>query len=155
MIQPAQGDSRQSRGKRERRSWFALQHKYAPYIFVSPFFILFLIFGAFPTAFSMFLSFQDWNTVRGLATMESVGYENYQLLFTDPWFWQALGNTLWLAVAGGAPQYLIAIPLAFLLVSGARRLRHPLTAAYFLPYITSTVAVAIVFQTLDRKSTRL
>ncbi len=148
MIQPAQGDSRQSRGKRERRSWFSLQRKYAPYIFVSPFFILFLIFGAFPTVFSMFLSFQDWNPVRGLATMEFVGFENYRLLFTDPWFWQALGNTLWLAVAGGAPQHLIAIPLAFLLVSGARRLRHPLTAAYFLPYITSTVAVAIVFQTL-------
>ncbi len=149
MIQPAQGDSRQSQGrKRERRSWFALQRKYAPYIFVSPFFILFLIFGAFPTVFSMFLSLQDWNPVQGLSTMEFVGLENYRLLFTDPWFWQALGNTLWLAIASGVPQHLIAIPLAFLLVSGVRRLRHPLTAAYFLPYITSTVAVAIVFQTL-------
>lgn len=128
--------------------WHRFQRKYAPYIFVSPFFLLFLAFGLFPTIFSMYLSFQKWNPVQGLSTMEFVGLENYHLLLTDPWFWQALGNTLWLAVASGAPQHLIAIPLAFLIVSGFKSLRHPLTAAYFLPYITSTVAVAIVFQTL-------
>ena len=128
--------------------WHRFQRKYAPFIFVSPFFLLFLGFGLFPTVFSMFLSLQKWNPVQGLQSMEFVGFENYQLLFTDPWFWQALGNTLWLAIASGVPQHLIAIPLAFLIVSGFNSLRHPLTAAYFLPYITSTVAVAIVFQTL-------
>ncbi len=128
--------------------WHRFQRKYAPYIFVSPFFLLFLGFGLFPTIFSMYLSFQKWNPVQGLSSMEFVGLENYQLLLTDPWFWQALGNTVWLAVASGAPQHLIAIPLAFLIVSGFNSLRHPLTAAYFLPFITSTVAVAIVFQTL-------
>lgn len=128
--------------------WHRFQRRYAPYIFVSPFFLLFLGFGLFPTLFSLYLSFQKWNPVQGLASMEFIGLENYQLLLTDPWFWQALGNTLWLAVASGVPQHLIAIPLAFLIVTGFSSLRHPLTAAYFLPYITSTVAVAIVFQTL-------
>lgn len=128
--------------------WYRFQRKYAPFIFVSPFFLLFLGFGLFPTVFSMFLSLQKWNPVQGLRSMEFVGFENYLLLFTDPWFWQALGNTVWLAVASGVPQHVIAIPLAFLIVSGFNSLRHPLTAAYFLPYITSTVAVAIVFQTL-------
>ncbi len=130
------------------KRWYRFQRRYAPYIFVSPFFLLFLGFGFFPTLFSMYLSFQKWNPVQGLSSMEFIGLENYQLLLTDPWFWQALGNTVWLAIASGLPQHLIAIPLAFLIVSGFNSLRHPLTAAYFLPYITSTVAVAIVFQTL-------
>ncbi|MDZ7706207.1 MAG: sugar ABC transporter permease [Trueperaceae bacterium] len=128
--------------------WYKFQRKYAPYIFISPFFILFAIFGIFPTIFSIYLSFQSWNPVQGLGSMEYVGLENYTYLLTDPWFWKSLYNTVWLALVSGLPQHLIAIPLAFALVSAARRLRHPLTAAYFLPYITSTVAVAIVFSTI-------
>lgn len=128
--------------------WYRFQRKYAPYIFVSPFFILFAIFGIFPTLFSIYLSFHAWNPVSGLSTMEFVGVENYVFLLTDPWFWQSLFNTLWLALASGLPQHVLAIPLAVALVMGVKRLRHPLTAAYFLPYITSTVAVAIVFSTI-------
>ncbi len=128
--------------------WYRFQRKYAPYIFISPFFILFAIFGIFPTLFSIYLSFHAWNPVSGLNSMEFVGFENYVFLLTDPWFWQSLWNTLWLALASGLPQHLLAIPLAVALVMGVKRLRHPLTAAYFLPYITSTVAVAIVFSTI-------
>lgn len=128
--------------------WDRFQRKYAPYFFVSPFFILFAIFGLFPIFFSIYLSFQAWNPVQGLATMEYVGAENYEFLLTDPWFWRSLSNTLWLALAGGLPQHLIAIPLAFALTMGIRRLRNQLTALYFLPYITSAVAVALVFSTI-------
>jgi multiple sugar transport system permease protein len=128
--------------------WHRFQRRYAPYIFVSPFFLLFAVFGLFPTLFSIYLSFQQWNPIQGLGAMEFVGWENYVWLFGDPWFWKSLWNTLWLAIVSGLPQHLVAIPLAFALVMGASRLRHPLTAAYFLPFITSTVAVAIVFQTI-------
>jgi multiple sugar transport system permease protein len=129
--------------------WHRFQRRYAPYIFISPFFILFAVFGLFPTLFSIYLSFQAWNPVQGLGSMRWVGIENYEFLFTDPWFWKSLYNTIWLALASGIPQHLLAIPLAFALVSSVQRgLRHPLTAAYFLPFITSTVAVAIVFNTI-------
>lgn len=129
--------------------WHRWQRRWAPYLFVSPFFILFAVFGLFPTLFSIYLSFQSWNPVQGLGSMKWVGVENYQFLLTDPWFWKSLRNTIWIALASGIPQHVIAIPLAFVLVSGVRgALRHPLTAAYFLPYITSTVAVAIVFNTI-------
>ena len=124
------------------------QRRYAPYFFVSPFFILFAVFGLFPIVFSIYLSFQAWNPVQGLGTMEFVGLENYAFLLTDPWFWQSLWNTLWIAVVSGLPQHLIAIPLAFALTMGVRRLRNPLTAIYFLPYITSSVAIALVFSTI-------
>lgn len=49
------------------------QRRYVPYLFVSPFFILFGIFGLFPILFSIYLSFQAWNPVQGLGTMVFVG----------------------------------------------------------------------------------
>lgn len=149
MASPSPTQRRPARSASGRGArWHRFQRKYAPYIFVSPFFILFGVFGIFPTLFSIYLSFQRWNPIQGLGAMEYVGLENYVWLFGDPWFWKAIWNTLWLAVVSGLPQHLIAIPLAFALVTGVRTFRHPLTAAYFLPYITSTVAVAIVFQTI-------
>jgi multiple sugar transport system permease protein len=125
-----------------------LQRRTAPYLFISPFFILFAIFGLFPIIFSMYLSLQIWNPIQGLGTMRFVGLDNYVWLMDDPWFWRSITNTLWIAFASGIPQHLVAIPLAFALSRGISRLRHPLTAAYFLPYITSAVAISLVFQTI-------
>ncbi len=124
------------------------QRRYAPYIFVSPFFLLFAVFGLFPIVFSLYLSLQAWNPVQGLSTMRYIGIENYVWLMDDPWFWRSITNTLWIAIASGVPQHVVAIPLAFALSRGIRRFRHPLTAAYFLPYITSAVAVSLVFLTI-------
>lgn len=124
------------------------QRRYAPYFFISPFFILFAVFGLFPIVFSIYLSLQHWNPVQGLGSMQFVGIENYSFLLEDPWFWRSLYNTLWLAVVSGLPQHVIAIPLAFALTMGVRKLRNQLTAIYFLPYITSSVAVALVFSTI-------
>lgn len=124
------------------------QRRYAPYLFISPFFIIFAVFGLFPIFFSGYLSLQAWNPIQGLGSMEFVGFENYTFTFDDPWFWRSLTNTLWIAVASGLPQHLVAVPLAFALVMGVRALRHQLTAIYFLPYITSAVAVSLVFLTI-------
>lgn len=124
------------------------QRRYAPYLFISPFFILFAVFGLFPIFFSGYLSLQSWNPIQGLGSMEFVGFENYTFTFDDPWFWRSLRNTFWIAIASGLPQHVVAVPLAFALVMGIRALRHQLTAIYFLPYITSAVAVSLVFLTI-------
>ena len=128
--------------RRHRRPGQAV---YAPYLFLAPFFILFLTFSLFPLLFSIYLSFQEWNPVAGLGTMEFVGLENYGLALTDPWFWKALGNTFWLAFVSGIPQHLIALPIAFLLVTVLNRLRQVFSAALFTPFVTSTVAVSLIF----------
>ncbi|ERM57065.1 ABC-type sugar transport system, permease component [Vibrio cyclitrophicus FF75] len=77
--------------------------------------------------------------------MEFVGFENYHIALTDPWLWRSLKNTLWLAVTSGVAQHLVAIPVAYMLVSMGDRMRHWLTSAYFLPFITSTVAASLIF----------
>lgn len=122
-----------------------LWNKSTPYWFVSPYIIIFGVFGLFPIFFMVFLSFHHWNPVAGLSSMRWVGLENYELALTDPMLWQAMWNTLVMAVLSGIPQHLVALPMAYLLVSLGARARHWLTTAYFLPYITSTIAVSMIF----------
>jgi multiple sugar transport system permease protein len=119
-----------------------------PYLFLSPFFLLFGIFGIFPIVFSFVLMFQQWDPVQGLSAMQFVGLENIRFTLEDPWVWKSLGNTFWLAIASGLPQHLVAVPLAYLINEKLQGSRNALMGAYFLPYITSTVAIAMMFTTL-------
>ncbi len=128
-----------------------LSPRWAPYVFVSPFLLLFAVFGVFPLGFSLYLAFQSWEPTSGLAAMHWVGLDNFAFALQDEWFWKSLGNTAWLALASGAPQHLVAIPLAVFIHQRFKRLRDGVVAAYFLPYITSTVAVAIMFSSLFSK----
>lgn len=125
-----------------------LSPRWAPYVFISPFLILFIVFGLFPLLFSLTLAFVTWEPTRGLAAMKFVGFENFTFALTDEWFWKSLKNTGWLALASGVPQHLVAIPLAYFIHSSFKRLRDGVVGAYFLPYITSTVAIAIMFSSL-------
>ncbi|MCK6264043.1 sugar ABC transporter permease [Vibrio sp. ZSDE26] len=131
----------------ESKSFFSRLNLKAltPYGFLLPFLIIFSVFGIFPLLFSVFLSFQVWNPVEGMDAMRFVGFENYSIALTDPWLWRSLKNTVWLALTSGIAQHLVAIPVAYILVSMGDRLRHWLTSAYFLPFITSTVAASLIF----------
>jgi multiple sugar transport system permease protein len=119
-----------------------------PWLFLSPFIVTFLLFSLFPLAFSVYLSFQEWNPTGGLAAMKYVGLDNYELAITDPTLGKALWNTVVLAVISGLPQHLIALPVAYILVAGIKRYRHLFTATIFLPFITSTVAVSMIFYSM-------
>jgi multiple sugar transport system permease protein len=129
-------------------NYLRLSPHWAPYVFLSPFFVLFMVFGIFPLGFSMYLAFQTWEPTNGLAAMEFVGFDNFVFALRDDWFWKSLGNTAWLALASGVPQHLVAIPLAYFIHSSFKRLRNGVVGAYFMPYITSTVAISILFSSL-------
>jgi multiple sugar transport system permease protein len=131
-----------------RPAFLRLTPRWAPYVFISPFLVLFAVFGVFPLLFSLWLAFQSWEPTSGLSAMEYVGLANFAFALEDEWFWKSLKNTAWLALASGVPQHLVAIPLAVLLHEGFRRMRDAAVGAYFLPYITSTVAIAIMFSSL-------
>jgi multiple sugar transport system permease protein len=110
--------------------------------------ILFCVFGVFPLVFSLYLAFQSWEPTSGLDAMRFVGIENFVFALQDEWFWKSLKNTGWLAVASGVPQHLVAIPLAVFIHTSFKRSRDSVVGAYFMPYITSTVAIAIMFSSL-------
>ena len=131
-----------------RRLLPRLSPQAVPYVLLSPFVVLFLVFGVFPLGFSFFLAFQSWEPTAGLASMKFVGLDNFAFAITDEWFWKSLKNTAWLAVAAGVPQHVVAIPLAYFIHTSFKRTRNSVIGAYFLPYITSTVAIAMMFSTL-------
>jgi multiple sugar transport system permease protein len=110
--------------------------------------LLFLVFGVFPLGFSFFLAFQSWEPSAGLFSMKFVGLDNFAFAIGDEWFWKSLKNTAWLALAAGVPQHVVAIPLAYFIHTSFKRTRNAVIGAYFLPYITSTVAIAMMFGTL-------
>lgn len=118
------------------------QNTISGYLFVSPFFILYVIFGLFPMLFSFYLSFFRWD---GLAPMEYVGLRNFEIIFNDNIFFQSIINTFIMGILGTLPQIFIGILLAFALNSALIKFRNTFRTFVFLPYITSTVAVAIIF----------
>ena len=137
--------------KRSLGQTLRLSPRWAPYVFISPFLVLFAVFGVFPLLFSLHRAVQSWEPTSGLDSMSFVGLENFAFALQDEWFWKSLKNTLWLAVVSGAPQHLVAIPLAVFIHHSFKRLRDGVVGAYFLPYITSTVAIAIMFSSLFSK----
>jgi cellobiose transport system permease protein len=112
------------------------------YLFISPFFILFAIFGLFPMIFSFYLSFFRWD---GLNPMTYVGFKNFEFIFNDPVFFSSIKNTFIIGIMGTLPQIIVAILIAFALNSQLIRFRNTFRTFIFLPYITSIVAVAIIF----------
>lgn len=123
-----------SRRRRAARAWPA-------YAAIAPFFILFLCFGLYPTVYSLVLSFQKWN---GLGTPEWVGLDNYVRLATDETFWLSVRNTFVIFALSTIPMMLIALAVAAML-NNAVRYSTALRIAYFVPNITSVVAMAILF----------
>lgn len=115
------------------------------YLAISPFYILFAVFGLFPILFSMYLSFQKWD---GIGEMTFNGLNNYQFMVTDPEFWKAVGNTLLIWIYSTIPMLFFALIVAFLLNASFVKFRTFFRIGYFLPNVTSLVAVAIVFSTL-------
>ena len=113
-----------------------------PYLFISPFFIAFAIFGAFPILYAFFLSFQRWNGIRA---MKFNGIENYTFIFSDFLFWKSFANTVVMFIITQIPLHIIALVCAFLLSRGYVRFRNAFKATFFLPYLTSSVAVALIF----------
>ncbi|MCE7002880.1 sugar ABC transporter permease [Kibdelosporangium philippinense] len=133
----------------QRRGWrlSKLDATASPYLFVAPFFIIFLIFGLFPLGYTAWVSLHDWDLG---GSNGFVGLQNYVTLFGDPDFWNAVVNTLGILLLATVPQLLLALILASLLNQKLRGLTF-LRMGVLLPIVTSVAAVGIVFsQIFDR-----
>ncbi|MET9019421.1 sugar ABC transporter permease [Actinopolymorpha sp. NPDC004070] len=111
------------------------------YLAISPFYILFAIFGLFPIGFSLYLSFQNWN---GIGAMKFVGLAQYQFMLSDPIFWKSIVNTFQIWFISTIPMLFFALVIAFMLNQQIRG-RSAYRIAYFIPNVTSIVAIAIIF----------
>lgn len=111
------------------------------YLAISPFFVIFAVFGLFPVLFSLYLAFHRWN---GLGEMEFVGLDQFRFLVEDSTFWLALRNTFAIWFLSTVPTLCLALVIAAMLNSTVR-FTSVYRIAYFVPNITSLVAVAIFF----------
>ena len=116
------------------------------YLFVSPFFILFVIFGLYPIAYSFVLSLNEWHSV---SLWKFVGLKNYAtLLFRDPVFWTSLFNVVYIFIINVPVMIFLSIFIALALNNSARRYKDIFRIVYLLPYVTSVLSIAIVFYVL-------
>jgi lactose/L-arabinose transport system permease protein len=122
--------------------------KLAPYVFISPFFIIFLVFGAFPIAFSGAVSLIDW---QGVTMGKFLGFQNYINLFRDRDFLRAVLNTVYLLALSGPLTIGGGLVLAVLLNSQLLRLRGLFRTVFYLPMAVSLVVAGLAFSMVLNK----
>ena len=111
------------------------------YLFISPFYLSFLVFGLFPIGFSFYLAFTRWTPTE----MVWIGLENFRNLLQDRLVHTALYNSVWLMLVVTVVQITIALALAFVLNWRWLRGRDVIRGVMFLPYITSSVVLGLVW----------
>lgn len=124
----------------------------AGYGFVAPAIVFLIGFALLPFLFTVYVSLHDWNMLTPPTTMPFRGLDNYRyLLLEDPLFRQTFANTLVFAVGNVAISSVLALGVALVLNSDTR-FRTFWRALYFLPYVTSSVAISIVWANLYHPS---
>jgi len=111
------------------------------WFFLAPCLLGLIIFTYLPVFASLGLSFSYWNL---LGTPRFIGLENYANVLNDPLFWKSFGTTWWFVLWSGVLEVAIALVLAVWL-NRAIRGQTFFRTAYFLPFITPMVSVALVW----------
>ncbi len=126
------------------------QHHLIPYFFLSPALSTLVIFFFLPVAAAFLMSFSDFDiySLGNFSRARFVALDNYRQLLSDPLFWKALFNTAYFVLVGGPLTIIVALLAALGLNSPQLRLRNWFRLGYFLPVITSIVAVAVVWRYL-------
>lgn len=117
----------------------------SPYAYISPFFILFAIVGLFPLLYTLWVSLHQWNLIGGQG--DYVGLKNFTDVLGQPFFWNALRNTLSIFVLSSVPQVIFALLIAAALDSGLRA-KAFWRMSVLLPYVIAPVAVVLIFNDL-------
>ena len=119
--------------------------KVSPYLYISPFFIMFAIVGLFPIAFTAVISFMDWDLVRNQG--EFVGFDQFSWILGQPQFWTALRNTFSIFVLSSVPQLIAAIFIAAMLDRNIRA-KTFWRMGVLVPFVMAPVAVALIFSNM-------
>ena len=116
--------------------------KFSPYLYISPFFLLFLLTGLFPLVYTAYVSVFDWHLLYGKG--EFVGLKNFTDVIGQPTFAKALRNTFSIFLLSSVPQICMALLLAALL-SANLRAKTFWRMGVLIPYVVAPVAVGLIF----------
>jgi multiple sugar transport system permease protein len=131
---------RPTRAEDNRAAWF----------FLAPALILISVFFFLPVAASLLLSVTDFDiyAVADLGNAQFVGLRNYAALFSNPVFWTAVKNTFYFALVGGPLTVAASLGAALLINARIVKYKALFRTIFFIPFVTTLVAVAIVWRYL-------
>lgn len=124
---------------RTARKGTMARRKILPYLFISPFFILYGIFGFYPLVSGMVMSLQKKNAF--------VGFSNYQKVLTNERFWKSIWNAT-LYTCGSVFVILPVALCAALMLNSVfmGKKKSFMSTVFFIPNVTSVIVAGIVFQ---------
>ena len=135
-----------------RSLWQRIKQARWAYTFISPFYILFAVFGLYPMLLSLYLSFTRW---KGVGPIEFAGLVNFGLILKDKVFWQSMTNGVILFFLYVPVMLFLALVLAVILNSGRVKGFRFFRTLIFLPFITNMVAAGFAFRILLEKQNGL
>lgn len=122
-----------------------LDVKASPYLYISPFFIIFGLVGLFPLIYTFVVSLYEWDLLKGQG--EFVGFGNFAAVLGDRFFWNSLFNTLSIFLLSSIPQIVFALVIAAVLDQNLRG-KTFWRMSVLLPYIVTPVAVSLIFSNM-------
>jgi multiple sugar transport system permease protein len=146
MAVATAGKSKRRSHKRKRGRFHVLKRmreEWSAYAMLSPGLILFFVFVVFSVAFSVFISFHQWDILN--PAKPYVGLDNYSRLKSDPYFRKALYNTF-IYTLFSVPLTMAGGLIIALLLNQSIRGRAIFRTAFFLPVITPLVVAALMWK---------
>jgi len=128
--------------------WDAAISALRPFLFMSPYLIVFFLFLFLPALSGVFISFSDWEI---LGTPNWVGSENFEYIFGDRMFWRAMANTLVFTVLTVIPMVVGGLLFAVLFNEKLRG-RVIARTVIFLPYAVMVTIVGILWRWIYDKN---
>jgi len=122
----------------QRRKWW---RDFSPILYLLPAAAVIIVFRLLPILSSFYISFFKWGLVKG----PFLGLGNYYKMFQDPKFWQSLLNTVYF-VLGMVPASLFLSLFIAVLLNKKIKAMGIFRTTYFLPVVTSLVAVSMVWK---------
>lgn len=114
-----------------------------PYLFILPFFVLFLVFQLIPIIWTVYISFTQW---RGIGDPQFIGWDNYKKILIDNMFWEALKNTVVYWISGLVLILIFALLIATILNSDLLKGRVFFKTVTFLPNVCAAIAMGLTFR---------
>ena len=119
--------------------------RFSPYLYISPFFLLFAVVGLFPLLYTGWVSLHAWDLIGGQGAF--IGGDNFVWVLQQQKFWIALRNTFSIFLLSSVPQIIIALVIAAVLDTNLRG-KTFWRMGVLLPYIVMPVAVSLIFSNM-------
>lgn len=124
------------------RSFSSIKLAATPWLFLTPYLLLSLVFFLYPLFYAGYLAFHQ---TCGPGTAVFVGLDNFKFILTDPTFYKALKNTTIYAVASICLQLPLSLGLAMLLNNSASRMKNVFRLMIFSPNLVGQIFVGVIF----------